>query len=577
MRADEHMARFEGEQALREYEDALVRDSRDGAAAAGRLRALLLLGRYRSARHALPPLLVEFPRWPDTHVVRGEIALGWRDDPVFAGILDGSSYCNADAAREAFCEALRLDPECVQAWRGLATAFRVNGQLDEAITILAKAENEIGWRPGLILEHAICARDDGRLNDALSYAHEVLASLSDHPEGRIIEIRLLTELYRPEDAMKAMDALAAIHIDSAPAHIAVADIFAIMTGRSADGDWRSVLVANQYTLIAAALRDPGYSASAIYFTVREAVNASERSEAFRYALAGAPESPALLVGLADQLDDDGDANGALDLVQRALEADPAYLPAQVVKAWALMRAGRFTDAEALATELAERYPRIIAVRNVAASAEFRQGRFETALEHDLALREIVPNAPFTFGAISEVYRGLGDIPAAEQQLRLAIEQWPGVSRLFGEQARCAAAENRQREARIARMKSTAIALSDARASGKRGAGLRLMVHNLSSWLLVRLPDWEVNSAALARVKRTSEDYKGRDRLSVVGPNRITGMLWGLDWDAARSYALADRATDWLLYLVAAAIIAAGFTAPSWAAQMAGRRPSQLAR
>ena len=84
-------------------------------------------------------------------MVRGEVALGRRDDPVFAGILDGSSHFNFDAAREAFGEALRLDPGCVQAWRGLATAFRVNGQSEEAVTILAKAESEIGWRSGLFL------------------------------------------------------------------------------------------------------------------------------------------------------------------------------------------------------------------------------------------------------------------------------------------------------------------------------------------------------------------------------------------------------------------------------------------
>ena len=40
MRADDHLARFEGEQALRAYEDALAMDSRDVAAAAGRVRAL---------------------------------------------------------------------------------------------------------------------------------------------------------------------------------------------------------------------------------------------------------------------------------------------------------------------------------------------------------------------------------------------------------------------------------------------------------------------------------------------------------------------------------------------------------
>lgn len=568
-RADEHMARFEGQQALRAYEDALAIDSRDGAAAAGRLRALLLLGRYRAARHALSPLLVEFPRWPDAHVVRGELALGVRDDPVFAGILDGTSHCNVNAAGEAFGEALRLDPECVQAWRGLATAFRVNGQSDEAVTILAKAGSEIGWRSALVLERAICARDDGRLSEALAYAQEVLASTHSQAEARIIEARLLAELSRPEDAMTSVDALTRARVDSAPAHLAVAQIFDVLIGRSADADRRRLLMAARDTLIAAAFRDPGCSASAFRFTIDASLDDWERVETFRRALAGTPGSPALLVGLADQLDDDDDANGALDLTQQALEADPAYLPAQTARVWALLTAGQFADAETLATELARRYPQIAEVRYAAAAVDSRRDRFEAALEHSIAARGSIPSSPYVSREIGRAYYALDDIPAAEQQLRSAYEQWPGMPSLLRVQAMCAAAEDREREARNLRRKATAIALGDERAAGETGAGRRLMIHNLASWLLARIPNWEANAAALRHLENSAEQYKGRDRLPTVGRVRITGMLRALDWDAARSYALADRATDLLLYLVLSAEIVAAATAPAWGAQMAG--------
>ena len=508
MRADEHLARFEGEQALRAYEDALAMDCGDGAAAAGRVRALLLLGRYRSARYALSRVLVDFPRWPDVHVARGEVALGRRDDPVFAGILDGSSHCNFDVAREAFGEALRMDPACVQAWRGLATAFRVNGQLDEAVTILAKAESEIGWRSGLVLERAISARDDGRLSDALTYVQEVLATTPSHPEARIIEARLLIELERPQDAMTSVDALERARVDSAPAHIAAAEIFDLMIIRSADTARRSLLRVARNSLIAAAFRDPGCSASTFYFTIRGAVDDDgKRREAFRRALAGIPESPVLLDGLAAQLDDDGDANGALDFVQQALEADPAYLPTQMTRVWALITAGRMTDAELLATELVQRHPRNADFRYTAGWVEFQRDRLEAALEHAIAAHESIPNAPDLSRDVARYYRLLGNIPAAEQQLRPAIEQCPGMPSLLREQSWCAAAEDRKREARTVRRKATAITLSDAHASGKAGIG-RLMLHNLVSWLLVLLPDWGVNSAAQKQLRRIDEALLG---------------------------------------------------------------------
>ena len=570
MRADEHLARFEGEQALRAYEDALAMDSCDGAAAAGRVRALLLLGRYRSARYALSRLLVDFPRWPNSQLARGEVALGQRDDPVFAGILDGSSHCDFDTAREAFGEALRLDPACVQAWRGLATAFRINGQSDDAITILAKAESEIGWGPGLVLEHAISARDDGRLSDALACVREVLVTTPGHAEARIIEARLLVELERPEDAMISVDALERTYIDSAPAHIVAAQTLDTMIARSTNAARRSLLVTGRNSLFAAAFRDPGCSASAFYFAILAAISGNEeRGKAFRRALAGTPESPALLNGLADQLDDDDDANGALDLVQRALEADPAYLRARITRVWALTTAGRMTDAETLATELTRRHPRDADVCYVAGWVEFRRDRFEAALEHAVAARESIPNSPKFRRDIGQTYRLLGNIPAAEQELRSAAEQWPGNLGLLREQAVCAAVEDRQREARIIRRKATAITLDDARALGVRGAGRRLMLHNLVSWLLVRSPDWEVNSAAQARLKRSSVYYKGRDRVPAVGHERIRGMLRGLDWDSARSFALADRATNLLLILVLLAELAATITVPIWATRIAG--------
>lgn len=570
MRAVDHLARFEGEQALREYEDALAMDSRDVAAAAGRVRALQLLGRYRSARYAVSRLLVNFPRWPNVHVVRGEVALGHRDDPVFAGIRDGTSHFNFDTAREAFGEALRLDPGCVQAWRGLATAFRVNGQSDEAATILAKAESEIGWRSELILERAISARDDGRLSDALADVQEVLATMPSHPEGRIIEAMLLIELARPEDAMTSVDALARARIDSAPAHIATAYIFDVMIERSADAARRGLLRSARNSLIAAAFRDPGCSASTFYFAIRATIDDGEvRVKAFRRALAGMPESPALLDGLADQLDDDGDANAALDLAQRALEVEPTYLPVQITKVWALMTVVRIIDAETLATELTRRYPRNADIHYLAAWVEFRRDRLEAALEHAIAAHDSIPNESDFLRVMGRAYRLLGNIPAAEQRLHSAIEQWPGRSNLLQEQALCAAEEDRTREARTLRRKATSIRLGDARISGEKGAGRKLMFHSLLSWLLARLPDWGVNSAAQAQLRNAAEQYQGRDRIPAVGRNRITGMLRALDWDRARSVALAVRAANMLFWSVVIIEVAAGITAPFWTAKIIG--------
>ena len=118
--------------------------------------------------------------------------------------------------------------------------------------------------------------------------------------------------------------------------------------------------------------------------------------------------------------------------------------------------------------------------------------------------------------------------------------------------------------------ATAITLRDDRSSGKPGAARKLMFHELLSWLLAKLPRSGVNARAMALLKNTAEKYSGRDRLPTAGRDRITGMLRGLDWDAARSYALADWTRKWLLLPVfILAIMAVLYTAPTWGADLAG--------
>jgi hypothetical protein len=194
---------------------------------------------------------------------------------------------------------------------------------------------------------------------------------------------------------------------------------------------------------------------------------------------------------------------------------------------------------------------------------------EAALKHAIAASEIIPNASDLSRDVARYYRLLGDIPAAEQQLHSAIEQWPGTPSLLREQAWCAAAEDRKREARTVRRKATAITLADEHASGKAGAGRRLMLHNLMSWLLVLFPDWGVNSAAQKQLRRIAGQYRGRDRVPAAGRARITGMLRTLDWGMARSSALASRTANLLILLVILTELAAGITAPFWAVKIAG--------
>jgi predicted Zn-dependent protease len=537
-RAEEYLARFEGVRALLAYEEALAVDARDGGAAAGRVQALWLLRRYRAARYHLREILASFPRWPDTHVTAGYVALGQRDDPIFLGVLDGSSHRDTNGARGAFDEALLRDSRCVPAWRGLAAAARLDGDLNGALGVLAKAEAEAGHEPRFLLERAMCARDGERLVDALAHVHQAVQLVPGSMEGQIIEARVLTELGRPREAVQVVDALARAGADCAPFFLTAALVYEQLALTIPDRPSRIGPRSIHDYCIRAACRDAACGPRVIETAITEAhLDAEVQIHALQTALEGAPHSPLLRVSLAKLYHSRGEGCSAAEQARLAGMADPTYVPARVAQAQALVKVGSVSEATALMKDLVDRYPQLALVQNLVQDIEHQNGQFEAALGHAIVARQSAPDDLESRRRVVQELVSLGDVVAAEEELRAGIEQWPGDPDLRAWDARSALTECRRHEA-LSRLKR-------ARSAADQSTCIDQLFSSTRRWLMLHPLSWwgggGIDIEAMKRLEATATNPdRGRDHIPDAGRRRVTGLLRQLDWDAARSYTLARQ-------------------------------------
>jgi tetratricopeptide (TPR) repeat protein len=552
------------------------------------VRALWLLRRYRSARYALRRLLVEFPRWPDVHVIRGEIALGQRDDPVFLGITNGSSHRDTKEACDAFGEALRLNPASVPAWRGQAAAARMDGDFDTALGVLDKAELEVGLQPSLYLERAFCARDEGRLMEALHQARVATRHTPRSVEARLVEAGLLLEAFRPEDAVRSLDWLRDADLRSAAYHVIAGAVLDMQMWRTADLSLRQCLRERSEAHMIQALRDPSCGPTAVWAVIGKLASRDQRVLLER-ALQGDPDSPALRTRLASVLDDLGESARAVDMAQLAVAVDPMYLTARRIATLALLAHGNPREAETLARTMIEDHPRHADVHYVAAQVDFKARRLESTLAHALTARELTPNRPWAQRNAANARRLLGDIAGAEEEVRAAIKQWPGYVWLRYQYARCALDEGRRHDERV-RLKDAAVIGSKPtrlairmprRNSGKSQSAASRGLAEIRTWMMRHPIYWlfgrRSDTQAIKRLDEAIADRKwARDLLPEDSRTRIQGLLRALDWDAARSYVRVRHLTQVILMLVGIAVAGLLLAAPRRIALVVGITPPQIA-
>jgi len=197
----------------------------DGRTAGHPALALLLArgqrqsGNAAAAAATLKPLAEKLP----------ENAAGLGDPRPAAGIaMEYGSLLMADGhAQEAvpFLEkATRYYPQNPETWKGLAGALEASGRKEEARKAMARAEQaakpsapaaaepaptagaaaaEAPLSEGL--QNALRLAGQGQAEQALAAVRQEVG-ISKDPRARMLEVRLLLQLRRPEEAMKAVEA-----------------------------------------------------------------------------------------------------------------------------------------------------------------------------------------------------------------------------------------------------------------------------------------------------------------------------------------------------------------------------------
>ena len=189
----------------------------DGRTAGHPALVLLLAKGQRQAGNAaaaaatLKPLAEKLP----------EDASNLGDPRPAAGIAMeyGGLLVEGGRAQEAvpFLEkATRYYPQNPEAWKGLARALEASGRKEDAGKALAQAEEaakppvkpaaaaaEAPLSEGL--RNAMSLMAQGQLEQALTAARQE-AGVSPDPRARLLEVRLLLQLKRPEEALKAAEA-----------------------------------------------------------------------------------------------------------------------------------------------------------------------------------------------------------------------------------------------------------------------------------------------------------------------------------------------------------------------------------
>jgi tetratricopeptide (TPR) repeat protein len=171
----QHLEAYEPREAVEAFGEALAADPDDVEAAAGLVRAHLMLRELDVARQGLAPLLDAAADRSAVHVAHGWVALGVRDDPSVLTHYSGAYEQDVDVALAAFEQALALDPACVGAQRGRATALRAAGRPADARAALAADLERSGPCPPLLVEQAWLARDEERYEEAVEAVHRAVA------------------------------------------------------------------------------------------------------------------------------------------------------------------------------------------------------------------------------------------------------------------------------------------------------------------------------------------------------------------------------------------------------------------
>lgn len=177
-------------------------------------------------------------------------------------------------------------------------------------------------------------------------------------------------------------------------------------------------------------------------------DADAAEASFRRALALAPQSPDVLIGLAGALAELGKNQEAEDTYERAIAAQSHYARAQMAYGSFLFYQGRAADAAAAYERAANLSPDDPDALSSLGGAHLLLGNFERAADALAASLALEPRrASYSNQGVAQYY--LGRYDEAGESFRKAIEFTPSDHRLWGNLADALLFGSRPQEARAA--------------------------------------------------------------------------------------------------------------------------------
>ncbi|MCK6453885.1 MAG: tetratricopeptide repeat protein, partial [Alphaproteobacteria bacterium] len=197
----------------------------------------------------------------------------------------------------------------------------------------------------------------------------------------------------------------------------------------------------------------------------------EAERAYRAALAARPDDARILHFLAALLDQRGDGDGALVLLERATEEQPGFVPAQINLARLLARRGALERAEQAWRRVALLAPDDAAARLGLAGVLHRRQDLNGAIAEYRAALALAPDDLTALTNLGAALQATGDTAGAEASLRRALALSPRDREALNNLGNVLMDQNRGEEAAAAFRAALAEAPDDAQIRANLGNAL----------------------------------------------------------------------------------------------------------
>ncbi len=448
---------------------AAAKTTRDPRLAERAARVALYARALRPALEAASLWAELAPENPDAHRMLGALLLSQGQvaeaEAQFARYLDlsvdlpnhGFQQVASQLAREQDRDAAmgimenllarhRDDPN---AWLAHAWLAMRQGKLDAALGSVDKAEAlKPGWRQVVVLRARVMALQ-GHRQEAVDYlASQLKGDLADDPDVRITYARLLTEVDRLEEALKAFNALAEEYPNNVEVRYAAGVLSLQMDKLDAAKTHlkavlalgRRMLEANFYLGRVYELQGDTEQALAHYLAVRHGeyyINANARAASLMADAGRLEDARKLLHSLRVYSDEDrrrlylvegellrqaGEYQAAFDLFTEKLKELPDDTSLLYARALAAERLDKLDQAEQDLRAIIAREPNNAQALNALGyTLADRTDRYEEALDYIQRALAMAPEDPAIIDSMGWVQYRLGHLEKARDYLRKALE------------------------------------------------------------------------------------------------------------------------------------------------------------